>query len=267
MKKNTEMPATALKRTDETLDTVTFHGKEVSVCQKVKGYRFSLDSVLLADFVRRLGRERVVDLGTGSGIIALLLAKRFPSTKVWAVELQPSLADMAHRNIMLNGLEDRMQLVEADVAGLKKLGKIIEPGSIDRVVCNPPYRKSTTGLISPDDERAVARHEIRGGIDVMAKAARYLLKNGGFFNVIYLASRLSDLIDALRREKLEPKRIRFIHSYRDSEAKMVMVEAKKEGGRDLKVLPPLYVYERGKDYSEEVLGIFGKVRPQIGIDQ
>lgn len=255
------MPHDSLKQPNETLDTISFHGVEVSVCQKVKGYRFSLDSVLLADFVRRLGRERVADLGTGSGIIALLLAKRFPAVSVSAVELQSSLAEMAGRNVKLNGLEGRVTVIETDLKEIKASGAILEPGSFGRVVSNPPYRTTATGLISPDDERAVARHEIRANIADVVGAASRLLKNGGFFNIIYLSSRLTDLVEIMRRERLEPKKIRFIHSYRDTEAKMVMVEAKKEGGRELKVLPPLFVYEQGKDYSDEVLKIFGKTRP------
>ncbi|TFG92409.1 MAG: methyltransferase domain-containing protein, partial [Syntrophobacterales bacterium] len=169
-----------LRHDGETIDEF-FRGR-LRVLQKEKGYRFSVDSLLLADFVTLKRGDRVVDLGTGSGIIALILALRFPEASIAEVEIQKDLADMAGRSIALNSLEDRISVCPGDV---KEIRKLFDPQSFNAVVFNPPYRRLNSGKINPDSQRAVARHEIRGTIDDFIASAQYLLKDSGRVYIIY----------------------------------------------------------------------------------
>ena len=178
-----------LQQDGETIDEF-FHGR-LRVLQKKKGYRFSIDSLLLADFVTLKKGDRVVDLGTGSGIVALVLALRFPTARIAEIEIQEELADMAERSVALNGLTDRITIYPGDV---KKIRKLLEPQSFDVAVFNPPYRKLNSGRINPNGERAIARHEVKGTIDDFLSAARYLLKYAGRVYLVYPAARSLSLI-------------------------------------------------------------------------
>jgi len=237
---------------DETLDDLRLGG--LKILQKRDGYRFSLDPVLLCAFARLKEGEKVADLGTGSGIIPLLLASRSGAGRVVGLEIQPDLADRARRSVRLNALEERVEILEGD---LRVLPKSLIPRSFDVVLANPPYRRQESGRKAPGAERAAARHELAGGLEDFLAAAASLLKQGGRFYIVYLAERLAELLAAMRRERLEPKRLRCVHSRAAEEARMVLVEGRKGGRSGLTVAPPLFVYE-GKRYSDEVLAIYGE---------
>lgn len=222
--------------------------------QSTAGYRFSIDPFLLCGFCRIAARDTVIDLGTGVGVIPLLLAVRYGPRECVGVEIQPPAAALARRNCVLNRLEEQIRIVEGDVCRHKEL---FPPQSVEVVVANPPYRIQETGKTAPDPGRAVARHELAGTLEDFVAAAAYLLKNGGRFYIIYLAERLADLLTMLRHKNIEPKRLRLVHSRAGDPAKLVMIESRRAGRTGLKIEPPLYIYD-GDHYTEEVLACYGE---------
>jgi tRNA1Val (adenine37-N6)-methyltransferase len=204
------------------------------VIQSRDGYRFSIDALLLADFSTIRKGDRVVDLGTGCGIISLLLLRSRGAEWVVGLEIQEALAFQASRNARLNGLRDRMPVVRGDLRRLP-----LEHGSFHAVVCNPPYRRARSGRINPDRERAVARHEILASLDDILRSARLLLREKGRVSLIYPAERLTDLLAGMRGLGLEPKRLQLVHPNVDAGAGLVLVEAARGGRPGVTVLPPI----------------------------
>ncbi len=238
---------------DLTLDSIC----GVRLYQSVEGYRFSIDSVLLAGFaVCSKGVTRVVDLGAGSGVVGLIIAKRYPRTDVLLIEVQEGLSALAQRNVELNQLGPRVQVLKADVASIICDGYADLIEGFDAVVSNPPFRKPGTGRISPYGERAIARHEIKLTLTDLIRTSSALLKNRGRFLMVYHPHRFNEVIYAMKEFFLEPKRIRFVHPDDNSEATMVLIEAIKGGGVELKVEKPLFVYERDGLYTEEMAAFY-----------
>jgi tRNA1(Val) A37 N6-methylase TrmN6 len=237
---------------DETLEPFG-QGRRLWVCQKKRGYRFSLDAVLLAGLTELRTGDRVVDLGAGCGIIALILACRFPHCRLLAVESQPALASLAERNVLLNGLAGQIEILAAQ---MQTLSKQLPPRSYEVVVSNPPYRPLGSGRLNPVAERAIARHELQGSLEMVAQTAGYLLSAGGRLALIYPAWRLVHLCSLLRSYHLEPKIMRLIHSRPGDEAKLIWMEARKDGREEMKVLPPLTVYRSLGEYTAEMEEIF-----------
>jgi len=230
---------------NETLDSI----KGIRLFQAKNGYRFSVDAVLLEHFISARRLDKGIELGTGSGVISVLLAKRLAGTKIVAIEIQKSLADRAKRNISLNDLEERIEVLSKDIKGLRKT---FPANTFDFVFSNPPFRKPRSGRLSIYEEKAVARHEIEITLPELVDTASYLLKHSGRFYMIYHPFRLAELISLLRDKKLEPKRMRFVHSKIGEEAKMVLIEAVMGSGTWLKISPPLYIYEERNNYSPEL---------------
>ena len=235
---------------DETLDDLRCGG--LRIIQPRDGYRFSLDPVLLCAFARIGAGEAVADLGTGSGVIPLLLARRTAAGSIVGVEIQEQAADRARRGVVLNGLAERITILHRD---LRELRGHLAPESRDVVLSNPPFRPTGTGKIAPGDERAVARHELAGGLEDFLAAGQYLLKQGGRFYLIHLAERLAEILSAMQRLRLEPKRLRCVHSRLGEGARLVLVEGRKSGRPGLTVEAPLFIYE-GEGYSAEVLAMY-----------
>jgi tRNA1(Val) A37 N6-methylase TrmN6 len=226
---------------DETLDTF-FHGT-LQVIQKKKGYRFSVDAVLLSQFINLRKNERVIDLGTGCGILPLLLSHTTKAHSFVGVEIQKGLAECAEKNVFLNHLENRISILKQDFRGLKGT---FPPGSFDVVLSNPPYRRYQTGRINPSVEKAVARHEIKGTLEDLISIASYLLPPKGRCYLIFPALRTVDLFVALRGLKLEPKRLQFVHPRFEEEAKFILIESIKDSGVELKIMEPLILHESDK---------------------
>ncbi len=225
----------------------------VRLYQRRNGYRFSMDSVLLAGFAvltRRM--KRVVDLGAGSGVVGLILAKRYPWTEVLLVEIQEGLLDLAAKNVGLNGLQRRARVLRADMSSPPR--DLAE--GFDAVVSNPPFRRPGTGRISPSDEKALARHEVRLTLTDFARTTSMLLKNKGRLFLVYHPFRLAEAIQAMREHRLEPRRLRFVHPDAGSGASMVLVEAVKDGGVELKVEPPLFIRGRDGTFTEEMEALY-----------
>jgi tRNA1Val (adenine37-N6)-methyltransferase len=228
----------------ETCDTL-FEGR-LRILQKRDGYRFSIDALLLAHFAEAGPKDRIIDLGTGCGIVPLILIFRRKASQVIGAEIQASLADLARRNAALNRYASRIKIWEKDLKDLitKKL-----QGTFDLVLTNPPYRKIGSGRINPHEEKAVARHEIKATLDDVLRVAHGLLKDRGRLVMIFPASRAADLIRKMAGFHLEPKRLQFVHSHEKDEARLVLIEALKEGHAQVKVLPPLFLYDSGGTYT------------------
>ncbi len=219
---------------DETLDA--FSRKNIKVVQKKTGYRFSIDAVLLSQFVRIRNNERVIDLGTGCGILPLLLCRDSKAHSFVGVEIQKSLAELANRNVQLNNFQDRISILQND---FRKLKGIFPPGSFHVVLSNPPYRKYRTGRVNPSLEKAIARHEIKGTLEDLVSVASYLLSPKGRCYLIFPALRTVDLLVALRNRELEPKRLQFVYPRLGEEANFILTESIKASGVELKVMEPL----------------------------
>ncbi|MBI4746177.1 MAG: methyltransferase [Deltaproteobacteria bacterium] len=213
---------------DETLDEIG----GVRIIQKKRGYRFSADSLLLADFPDLTGVTKVMDLGTGSGIIAILLARRSQEMSVVGVELQDTLFELAKRNVDLSSLSDRVEIVKGDMKGLKER---FEAGRFDLVVCNPPYYPIGKGRIGPNLERTVARHEAAVTLADIIGASEYLLRDGGRVAVVYPADRYNEVISVMRRLKIGPLRAKEVHT---KVVEVVLVEGKKGYAGELLLEPP-----------------------------
>ena len=223
---------------DETLET--FGESKLHILQKKRGYRFSVDAILLSEFVRIRKDEKAIDLGAGCGILALLLSQTTKVRSFLGVEVQKTLSDLAERNVVSNHFQHRITILHEDY---RTLPRIFPAGSFHVVVSNPPYRKFRSGRVNPSQERAIARHEIYGTIDDLVSVAAYLLPPKGRFYLIFPASRTVDAIASLRRNMLEPKRIRFVHPYAGAGAKFILVESVKNSGVELKIMAPLTLHE------------------------
>jgi len=234
----------------ETMDTL-FHGR-LKIRQSQPGYRFSLDALLLARFVTVRSGDAVADLGSGNGVIALILAHWYPELTVTAVELQRGMAQRAQANVALNGYENRIKILCGDV---RQIARFAARESHGAVVCNPPYREPTSGRISPDPEKRLARHEIAGRLMDFVRAGAYLLPANGRMAVIYPALRVVDLLGTMREANIEPKRLRMVHAFAGVEASLVLVEGTKGGRSGIEVLAPLVIYEKGKEYGAEVASL------------
>lgn len=240
----------------ETTDTL--YADSICLVQAANGYRFSLDPVLLADFVTLGDCRKGLDLGCGCGVLALLLARRSPQLQFCGWERQVQLAQRAQRSCELSGLEGRVTVRQAD---LREHRELTPAGAFDLVVTNPPYRATGNGQVAPNDERAAARHELAGGLEDFLAAAGWCLRHGGRFAIVYLAERLAELLAGMAAAGIAPKRLRLVHPRAGQPARMVMVEGRKGGAAGLVVGPPLYIYRGegdGRDYTDEVLRIYGE---------
>ncbi len=237
---------------DERIDELQRNGYRI--IQNRKKFCFGMDAVLLSGFARAEKGERTLDLGTGTGIIPLLMAAKTRGEFFAALEIQPDMADMAGRSVALNGLEKKITVVTGDI---KEASEIFGRASFDVVTCNPPYMDQSHGLRNPDEPRAIARHELLCTFEDVAREAAAVLRPGGRFYLVHRPRRLAELICVLKNHRLEPKRMKLVHPYLESEANMVLLEAVRGGGVQLRVEPPLVVYERPGVYTREIYDIYG----------
>jgi tRNA1Val (adenine37-N6)-methyltransferase len=247
----------SMLREGESLDALASGG--LRIVQSVKGFRHSMDALLLAHFAAPRPADRVLDLGCGNGAIALLLAHRHPPLRVVGLEIQPALASRARRGAQFNGLHDRVEIVEGD---LRRIRSLLPPAGFDLVLCNPPYREVGRGRLSHDPERRQAKHEMSATLQEVVAAIRYALAPKGRACLIYHGSRLADLLTRLRAERLEPKLLRPVHSFPGADAELILVEARREGRPGLRMLAPLFVYQtRGGALSPAMEEIYRDLVP------
>ncbi len=224
----------------------------MTVYQHKTGYRFSIDAVLLAGNVHPKAGERLVDLGCGCGIIALILAYRQLTLQAFGIEIQQSLAGLARKNATINEMDDRFDIIVGDI---KNLSQRQINGPVDRIVCNPPFSRVASGRINPNTERALARHEIAMSIKDITATTRRILRRGGRLHLIFPADRIVDLFMHMRADGIEPKRMRPVQSYAMQAVERILVEGVSGGRPGMTIESPLVIYESGGEYTDEVRGM------------
>lgn len=215
---------------------------------------FGIDAVILSSYAKVFEGDNVVDLCAGNGIIPILLAAKTSLKTVTGLEIVEENVTLAKRSIEMNGISDRVHMVNGDIKNVKEY---FEPQSMDVVTCNPPYMIDSHGIKNPSSPKAIARHEIMCDFTDVAKAAKYLLKNSGRLYIVHRPFRLVELFETLTENGLEPKRMKMVHPYVDKEPNMVLIEAVKGGKRRLSVEKPLIVYEKPNVYTQEIYEIYG----------
>lgn len=237
---------------DERLDELQRCG--FKIIQNPKKFCFGMDAVLLSGFARAKAGENVLDIGTGTGIIPILMAAKTKGRHFTGLEIQHESAEMAMRSVEYNHLEERISIVEGDI---REAGKLFAPASFDVITSNPPYMVANHGLVNPDNAKMIARHEVCCTLeDILSQTAR-LLKNGGKFYMVHRPFRLAEIFCTLVKHDLEPKRMRLVYPYVDKEPNMVLVEALKGGNSRITCEPPLIVYKEQGVYTEEIYDIYG----------
>lgn len=239
---------------NERIDDLEYKG--LKIIQNKEGFCFGIDSILLSDFAKEIKKEsKVIDLGTGTGIIGIMLCAKTELSKIVGVEIQKEVYEMAKRSIKLNNLEERFQIINEDI---KNLENKLEQETFDAVVTNPPYKKIGTGLTNENEKKLISRHEITANLEDFIKIASKLLKDKKNLYMVHRPDRLVDIIELLRKYKLEPKTIKFVYPNIKKEANLILIKATKNAKPFLKIEKPLYVYDKNGNYTSEILKIYGK---------
>lgn len=237
---------------EERLDDLQRNGYQI--IQKKDGFCFGMDAVLLSGFAAVKPGEKAIDLGTGTGIIPILLEAKYEGEHYTGLEIQDEVAEMAARSVALNHLEEKISIVKGDI---KEASRLFGAASFDVVTSNPPYMNDAHGLKNPDLPKAIARHEVLCTLDDVAREAAKLLRPGGRFYMVHRPHRLIEIITALTKYKLEPKRMKMVHPFVDKEANMVLIEAVRGGKSMIKVEAPIVVYREPGVYTQEIYDIYG----------
>ena len=240
---------------NERIDDLEF--KNLKIIQNKEGFCFGMDSILLSDFAKEMRHHaKVLDLGTGTGIISILLCGKTDLKKVIGVEIQKEVAEMASRSIQLNDLQDKFEIINENILNLNN---IYENQSFDVIVTNPPYKKKNTGMINEKEKKIISRHEITANLEDFIKIAKDLLKDNGEFYMVHRPERLVDILNLMRKYKIEPKILRFVYSDKNKEPKLILIKGVKNGKPFLKVEKNLYIYDENGKYTEEILKIYHKI--------
>ena len=237
---------------NERLDDLQRNG--LKIIQKTDGFCFGMDAVLLSGFASVKPGERALDLGTGTGIIPLLLSAKTKGDHFTGLEIQTEIMKMAQRSVALNGLEKKIDIIQGDI---KEASRIFGAASFDVVTSNPPYMNDAQGLKNPGDVKAISRHEVLCTLEDVVREGTKALKPGGRFYMVHRPHRLAEIITVMRQYKLEPKRMKFVHPFADKDANMVLIEAVRGGGAWLKLEPPVIVYKEPGVYTDEIYEIYG----------
>ncbi len=239
---------------NERIDDLELKG--LKIIQNKDSFCFGIDSVLLSDFAKNIkNNSLVLDLGTGTGIIPILLCGKTDLKKVIGVEVQEKVAEMAKRSIKLNNLENRFEVINENILNLNKIYK---KQTFDVVVTNPPYKKKNSGIINENKEKLISRHEIEANLEDFIKVSKDLLKDKGEFYMVHRPERLVDILSIMRKEKLEPKVLRMVYSNKNKEPKLVLIKGIKNAKPFLKVEKNLYIYDENGNYTDEILEIYNK---------
>lgn len=248
MKENIEL------KENERIDDLEYKG--LKIIQNKEGFCFGIDSILLSDFAKNIKKgAKVLDLGTGTGIIATLLCGKTELSEIIGIEVQEEVYEMAKRTIQLNHLENKFKLIQDNILNLNNY---FEKNSFDVIVTNPPYKKKETGIQNEDTRKLISRHEIKANLEDFIKISKDMLKDKGEFYIVYRPERLVDLLSIMRKYKIEPKKIRFVYSNIHAVSKLVLVQGVKNARPFLKLEPNLYIYDENGNYTDEILNIYHK---------
>lgn len=248
-----ELENNELLKDGERIDEIGFGN--LRLIQKPEDFCYGIDAVLLATFAEIRKSARAIDLGTGTGIIPMILSHRTEASEIVGVEIQPDSFERGLRNIMLNGLDKRVRMIHGDVKRLIK-EKMVEKHSFDAVLTNPPYVKGDGGLKNRESARTIARHETTAGLADFISEAALLLKDRGDFYMVHRPNRLVDISVLCRQHKLEPKELRFVSSNKDTAPNILLIHCVKHGRPELKLLDPLYVYKADGGYTDEIMKLY-----------
>ena len=252
---------------NERIDDLEYNN--LKIIQNKKGFCFGIDSVLISDFARDIkNNSKGVDLGTGTGIISILLASKTNLSKIIGIEVQEDVADMAKRSVKLNNLQDKIKILNINIKEILSNKKekntlendreILKRDSFDFIVTNPPYKKLETGKINESEYKYISRHEITATLEDFVQVSKYLLKDKGSIYMVHRPDRLVDILTILRKYKLEPKKIRFVHSMENKEPSLVLIKAVKNANVFLRIEKPLIIYDENGKYSDEIYKIYDK---------
>lgn len=244
-----------LLKENERIDDLEFKG--LKIIQKNNGFCFGIDAVLLSDFAKEIkNNSKVLDLGTGTGILPILLSKKTNLSKIYGIEIQKDISNMAKRSVELNNLQNKIEIINADINNLEE---VLELNTFDSVVTNPPYKNINTGKINQNENKYISRHETTADLSKFINISFKMLKDNGSLFMVHRPERLVDIIFELRKHKLEPKKIRFVYANKNKEPKLVLIKAVKNANKFLKLEKPLFVYDENGNYTEEILKIYNKI--------
>lgn len=239
---------------NERIDDLEYKG--LRIIQNKDGFCFGIDSILLADYAKGIKKEsKVIDLGTGTGIIGIMLCAKTEIKHITGIEVQEEVCKMAERSIKLNNMEKKFNVINKNI---KEIEEDFELGTYDAVVTNPPYKKQGTGLTNESKKKLISRHEITATLEDFIKTSSKLLKDKGDLYMVHRPDRLADIMELLRKYKIEPKNMKFVHPNIKSEPKLILIKATKNAKQFLKIEKPLYIYEENGKYTKEILKIYNK---------
>lgn len=240
---------------NERIDDLEFNN--LKIIQDKDGFCFGIDSVLLIDFAKNIKQNtNIIDLGTGTGIIPILLSEKTKNTKFVGIEVQEDVADMAKRSVKLNSLENKIEILNMSILDLNNKYK---RGSFDVVITNPPYKKLNTGIINENNKKLISRHEITASLNDFIKTASFLLKDFGEFYMVNRPDRLVDIFYFMRENKIEPKKIKFVYPNKNKKTNLVLIKGVKNGNQFLEFENNLYIYNEENKYTNEILKIYNKI--------
>ena len=228
----------------------------LKIIQNKDGFCFGIDAVLLSDFAKEISaNSKILDLGTGTGILGILLCGKTKLSKIYGIDIQKDVCDMASRSIKLNNLENRFEIINKNIKDLKD---VFEENTFDAIVSNPPYKKNNSGLKNESETKLISRHEITASLEDFISISSKLLKNNSSLYIVHRPERLSDLFYLFRKYNLEPKKLRLVHSYGNSKPKLILVKATKNARSFLNIEEPLIIYNKDGSYTDEILKIYNK---------
>lgn len=250
---------------NERIDDLEY--KNLKIIQNEKGFCFGIDSILISDFTKDIKNNSIgVDLGTGTGIISILLASKTNLAKIYGIEIQEDVADMASRSIRLNNLQDKIEIINTNIKNIlnnnleekNKYAKKLIRDNFDFIVTNPPYKKLNTGKINKSEYKYISRHEITANLEDFLQVSKYLLKDKGALYMVHRPDRLVDILTIMRKYKLEPKKLRFVYSMENKEPTLILIKAIKNANPFLKIEKPLFIYDKEGKFSDEIYKIYDK---------
>ncbi len=240
---------------NERIDDLEY--KDLKIIQEKDGFCFGIDSILLSDFAKEINKgNRGLDLGTGTGILGILLCGKTELSKIYGIEIQEHVAEIGRRNIKLNNLENRFEIINTDI---KNLEGIFEKNSFDFIVSNPPYKQINTGKINKNDKKIISRHEITATLSDFIKISYKMLKDKGALYMVHRPDRFVDIMYEMRSNKIEPKEVKLVYPYEGREPNLALIKAIKNGGQFLRINKPLYIYKQNGEYTDDILKIYNKI--------
>jgi len=244
-----------LLKENERIDDLEF--KNLKIIQNKDWFCFGIDSVLLSDYAKEVKKESIVaDLGTGTGIISILLSNKSNLKTIYGIEIQEEVADMARRSVKLNSIENKVEIICDD---LKNIRDRFGDTFFDAIVTNPPYKKDGTGIKNDNNERIISRHEVMCNLEDILRESFYVLKDKGEFYMVHRPDRLVDIMYLMRKNKIEPKKMRLVYSNLKSKPVLLLIKGIKNANPELIIEKPLYIYNEEGSYTDEVLKIYNKI--------